>query len=100
MATEVATRMTVLDPRGYPPKVDARGMAPALETLQGKRLFLVDVGFENSDEFMRQLHGWLAEHEPGIRTEVVRMRDQHQPDPELYGRIAAEGDAAIIGVGT
>ena len=100
MATAVATRLTVLDPRGYPPKVDARGMAPALETLQGKRLFLVDVGFENSDEFMRQLHGWLAEHEPGIRTEVVRMRDQHQPDPELYGRIAAEGDAAIIGVGT
>jgi hypothetical protein len=46
------------------------------------------------------LHGWLEEHEPGIRAEVVRMRDQHQPDPELYGRIAAEGDAAIIGVGT
>ena len=100
MATAVGTRLTVLDPRGYPPKVDARGMAPALETLRGKRLFLVDVGFENSDEFMRQLHDWLAEHEPRIRTEVVRMRDQHQPDPELYGRIAAEGDAAIIGVGT
>jgi hypothetical protein len=100
MATAVGTRLTVLDPRGYPPKVDARGMSPALETLQGKRLFLVDVGFENSDEFMRQLHGWLADNEPGIRTEVVRMRDQHQPDPELYGRIAAEGDAAIIGVGT
>jgi hypothetical protein len=49
---------------------------------------------------MRQLHGWFEEHEPGIRTEVVRMRDQHQPDPELYGRISAEGDAAIIGVGT
>ena len=30
----------------------------------------------------------------------MRMRDQHNPDPELYGRIAAEGDAAIIGVGT
>jgi hypothetical protein len=100
MATAVGTRPTVLDPRGYPPKVDARGMSPALETLQGKRLFLVDVGFENSDEFMRQLHGWLADNEPGIRTEMVRMRDQHQPDPELYGRIAAEGDAAIIGVGT
>ena len=100
MATAVETKLTVLNPEGYPPTVDARGMAPALETLQGKRLFLVDVGFENSDEFMRQLHGWLEEHEPGIRTEVVRMKDQHQPDPELYGRIAAEGDAAIIGVGT
>jgi hypothetical protein len=100
MATAVGMKSTVLNPEGYPPQVDARGMAPALETLQGKRVFLVDVGFENSDNFMRELHGWLAEHEPGIRTEVVRMRDQHQPDPELYGRIAAEGDAAIIGVGT
>jgi len=100
MATAVETKLTVLNPEGYPPNVDARGMAPALETLQGKRLFLVDVGFENSDNFMAQLRGWLEEHEPGIRTEVVRMKDQHQPDPELYGRIAAEGDAAIIGVGT
>ena len=100
MATAVGTKLTVLNPEGYPPQVDARGMAPALETLQGKRVFLVDVGFENSDNFMRQLHGWFEEHEPRIRTEVVRMRDQHQPDPELYGRIAAEGDAAIIGVGT
>ena len=100
MATAVETKLTVLDPRGYPPTVDARGMSPAPETLQGKHVFLVDVGFENSDEFMRQLHGWFADHEPGIRTEVVRMKDQHQPDPELYGRIAAEGDAAIIGVGT
>ncbi len=100
MATAVGTKLTVLSPEGYPPRVDARGMAPALETLQGKRVFLVDVGFENSDNFMRQLQGWLEEHEPAIRAEVVRMRDRHQPDPELYGRIAAEGDAAIIGVGT
>jgi hypothetical protein len=100
MATAVGTKLTVLNPEGYPPQVDARGMAPALETLHGKRLFLVDVGFENSDNFMRQLHGWLEEHQPSIRTEVVRMRDQHNPDPELYGRISAEADAAIIGVGT
>ena len=44
MATAVETKLTVLNPEGYPPRVDARGMAPALETLQGKRLFLVDVG--------------------------------------------------------
>jgi hypothetical protein len=93
-------KLTVLNPEGYPPYVDARGMAPALETLQGRTLFLVDIGFENSDNFIRQLHGWFDEHEPGIRTEVARWRDQHQPDPELCERIAAEGDAAIIGVGT
>ncbi len=96
----VSTKLTVLNPMGYPPQVTARGMAPALERLDGKSLFLVDIGFENSDNFIRQLEGWLAEHEPGIRTQVVRWRDQHRPDPELCERIKAEGDAAIIGVGT
>jgi hypothetical protein len=100
VAATTQRKLTVLNPEGYPPQVTAREMAPALETLQGKRLFLVDIGFENSDQFIRQLHGWFEEHEPGIRTEVVRWRDQHQPDPELCERIAAEGDAAIIGVGT
>ena len=100
VAASTERKLTVLNPEGYPPKVDATGMAPALETLHGRTLFLVDVGFESSDTFMAQLHGWFDEHEPGIRTQVVRMKDQHQPDPELYGRIAAEGDAAIIGVGT
>jgi len=100
VAVATKQKLTVLNPEGYPPKVDARGMAPALETLQGKRLFLVDIGFENSGPFMAQLHGWLEEHEPDIRTEVVRWRDQHNPDPELCARIAAEGDAAIVGVGT
>ncbi len=93
-------KLTVFNPLGYPPRVEARGMAPPLDTVQGKKLFLIDIGFENSDNFMAQLRGWLEEHEPGIRTEIVRWRDQHQPDPELCRRVAAEGDAAIIGVGT
>ncbi len=93
-------KLTVLDPRGYPPKVTARGMAPGLERLEGKTVFLVDIGFENSDAFIGQLEGWFAEHEPGVETRVVRWRDQHQPDPELCERIRAEGDAAIVGVGT
>jgi hypothetical protein len=100
VAATTQRKLTVFSPEGYPPRVRARGMAPALETLQGKRLFLVDIGFENSDNFIRQLHGWLEEHEPGIETKVLRWRDQHQPDPELCERVAAEGDAAIIGVGT
>jgi hypothetical protein len=90
----------VLNPEGYPPKVSARGMAPSLDKLEGKKVFLVDVGFANSDNFFAQLHGWFDDHRPEIRTEVVRWRDQHAPDPELCERIRHDGDAAIIGVGT
>jgi hypothetical protein len=93
-------KMKALNPEGYPPKVSATGMAPSLDTLDGKKLFLIDVGFANSDNFMKQLHGWLEEHRPTIETEVVRWRDQHAPDPELCERVKAEGHAAVIGVGT
>ena len=95
----MSQKLTVLSPLGFPPKVTAKGLAPALDTLEGKKLFLVDVGFENSDNFMAQLQDWLAQHEPGIDTEIVRWKNQHYPDPELCDRIRAEGDAAILGVG-
>jgi hypothetical protein len=95
----MSTKTTVLSPLGFAPKVKGQGLAPGMETLDGKTVFLVDVGFENSDNFMVQLKGWLAEHEPRVNTEVVRWEDQHRPDPELCARIKHEGDAAILGVG-
>jgi hypothetical protein len=92
-------KLSVLNPLGFPPKVTVKRLAPGLGSLRGRKLFLVDVGFENSDSFMAQLRGWLEEHEPDVRTEIVRWRDQHRPDPDLCARIRAEGDAAILGVG-
>jgi hypothetical protein len=89
----------VLNPLGYAPKVKARGLAPALDGLDGKKVFLVDVGFENSDTFMDRMRVWLAEHRPDLTTEVVRWQDMHKPDPVLCERIKEEGDAAILGVG-
>jgi hypothetical protein len=94
------SKFAVLDPTGYAPTVTGQGLAQGLGTLDGRRIFLVDVGFENSDEVMRQIQGWMAEHQPQTQTEVVRWRDQHLPDPELSARIRAEGDGAILGVGT
>jgi hypothetical protein len=91
--------LRVLNPMGYAPKVKARGLAQSLDTLDGKKVFLVDVGFENSDTFMERMRVWLAEQRPAVATEVVRWHDMHKPDPELCDRIKAEGDAAILGVG-
>jgi len=93
------SKLTVLNPEGYPPKVTSRGLANPLDVLDGKTVFLVDVGFENSDNFMRQLQGSLAARRPKVRTEVVRWADQHKPDPVLSERIRSQGDAAILGVG-
>ena len=60
-------------------------MAPSLDRLDGKKLFLVDVGFANSDNFMAQLHGWFEEHRPTIRTEIVRWPTSTSPTPSSSG---------------
>lgn len=93
------TELTVHDPRGHPPKVTGKRLAPRHESLDGKRVFLVDCLFDGSDIFMRELRGWFAENLPAVGTAVVRPRESWVDDPEMRARIVADGDAAILGVG-
>ena len=53
-------KLTVHDPRGYPPKVTGKALAPRVETLDGRTLYLVDCLFDNSDAFMGQLDDWFS----------------------------------------
>ena len=48
----MSERIIVHDPRGYPPKVVGKRLAPRLDKLDGKIVYLVDCLFENSDHFM------------------------------------------------
>ncbi|HEX9644164.1 MAG TPA: hypothetical protein VGC11_09235 [Acidimicrobiia bacterium] len=92
-------KLRVLNPIGYAPTITARGLAPSLDALDGKTIFLVDIGWENCDVFADQLQRWFAARHPEVRTRVAKWKDQHQPDPELSDQIRTEGDAAILGVG-
>ena len=40
-------RIAVHDPRGYPPKVVGKRLAPRLSSLDGKTIYLVDCLFDN-----------------------------------------------------
>ena len=62
----MAETLTVHDPRGYPPKVTGKPLAPRLQSLEGQTLYLVDCLFDNSDAFVDQLHAWFSEHLPGV----------------------------------
>jgi hypothetical protein len=92
-------RITVHDPRGYPPKVVGKRLANRLIDLDGKRVYLVDCLFDNSDAFMEQLRQWFAEHLPSVIVNVIRTRESWVDDPEMREQVAADGDAAILGVG-
>lgn len=93
-------RIAVMNPMGRPPRITRKQLAPRLEGLDGKTLYLVDARFDDSVEFLKQLQGWLAEHMPGVRTKLVQLSNvYHHDDPTTWADIQAEGDAAIIGVG-
>lgn len=95
----MSTPMTVHDPRGYPPKVSAKRLAPRLDALDGKRVHLVDCLFDNSEAFLQQLQAWFAEHLPSVRTEIVRPRESWVDDAPMRARIVKEADAAVFAVG-
>jgi hypothetical protein len=92
-------RITVHDPRGYPPKVVGKRLASRLPTLDGKKVYLVDCLFDNSAEFIEQLRQWFGEHLPAVETRVIRPKETWADDPEMRATIVAEGDAAILGIG-
>ena len=89
----------VHDPRGYPPEIAGKRLAPRLEELEGKTIYLVDCLFDNSDVFNEQLRQWFAEHLRTTDVRVVRPKESWVDDPELRARIEADGDAAVLGVG-
>jgi len=96
----VVETVTVLNPMGYPPRVSPKDMAPRLETLEGKRVFLVDCRFDDADIFLRQMQDWFQEHMPGVQADMIRLSSVYtRDDPETWQRIKNEGDAAIVGVG-
>ena len=96
----MSEKMRVMNPMGYPPKITQLGMAPRLDTLEGKRVYLVDCRFDDGDLLMGQMQAWFAEHMPSVKT-VLRSKAgvYTEDDPELFQEIKERGDALVLGVG-
>ena len=95
----MTTLIQVHDPRGFPPKVSGKRLAPRLEALDGRVLYLVDCLFDNSEVFMNQLRDWFEQHLPRVIVRTIKPRESWVDDPAMRASIVAEGDAAILGVG-
>ena len=95
----MADRVAVHDPRGYAPKVTGKRLAPRLESLDGKTVYLVDCLFDNSETFMNELRDWFGKNLPKVKTPIIKPRESWVDDPGMRAKIAEDGDAAILGVG-
>ena len=93
-------KITTLNPLGFAPKVTRKPLAPRLETLEGKTVYLVDCRFDDSDIFLKQMQAWFAERMPGVRTVFKPISSVYlNDDPATWNEIKSRGDAAILGVG-
>jgi hypothetical protein len=89
-----AAKITVYNPMGTPPPIKMKAMAPRLDTINGKTIFLVSTGFPNSREFLEVMADWFRDNHPTVKTEVktggfASLRDE----------IAERADVVFLGVG-
>lgn len=94
-------KIVVVDPRGQPP-LDLRQtpMAPRLDSLDGKTIYIVDVRWPFTHPFSEEMYSVLSERYPN--TKFV-LRDKYgsyfDDDPRLWAEIQEKGDAMIMAVG-
>ena len=92
---------TVLSPQGQPTGAfEPLSMAPRLDSLNGKTLYLVDVGFAGGYEFLEELRAWFSRNMPAVETILRRKQgNMFLDDPELWAEVKGKGHAVIFGVG-
>ncbi len=93
-------KMTVLNPRGNPPAIPLVPMAPRLDTLDGKTVYLVDVRFEGGKSFLLEMMDWFAKNMPRVKTVFREKAGPYMDaDPNLWAEIKGKGDAMIMAIG-
>jgi hypothetical protein len=95
-----AQGLTVLNPLGQPPAIVRVPMAPRIADLNGKTIYIVDIGFTDTHQFFTEMQKLLAEKYPRttwiVRTKIGTYFDD---DPKLWAEIKEKGSGMIMGVG-
>jgi hypothetical protein len=89
-----------LNPKGTPPAVQLFPMAPRLDSLDGKTVWLVDTGFDGGGYLLQQIQLWFKQNMPTVNTVFRRKAGPYmEDDPALWKEIKEKGHAAIMAIG-
>ena len=121
-------KLTVLNPRGQPSGIFGRvgeagagmlanrnpdtqpklsrdeliplRMAPRLDSLENKTIYLVDTGFAGGKEFLEEMQKWFKENMPSVKTVVhIKSGNAFVDSPELWPELKKKADGVVFGVG-
>jgi hypothetical protein len=74
-------------------------VAPRLDTLEGKTIYLVDMNYEGFGltPVLKEMQAWFAENMPGIKT-ILKLKSGNyiSDDPALWKEIAEKGGNGVI----
>ena len=102
MNDETVNKITVLNPAITGRKAERVPLAPRLDTLEGRTLYMVDINWGGPDaanSVFEQIQAWFAAHMPDVRTVIRKKKGWYEDDdPDLWKEIQAGGDAAIVGI--
>jgi len=95
-------KLRVLNPTPPDRMVDRVPLTPRLDTLEGKTIFLVDIGWGGKDaapSIYKEIKAWFAQNMPSVKIEVRGIKGFYMQDqPELLKEISEKGDAAMFGI--
>ena len=75
-------------------------MAPRMDSLDSKTIYLVDVGFAGGRDFLEEVQSWFNKNMPSVKTVLVSKSGTPFSDsPELWAEIKKKGDGVVFGVG-
>ena len=99
--SKTAEKITVLNPLGTPPPIKLKTMAPRLDTLDGKTIYLVDDGFVGGDNLLYEIQDWFKENHPKTTTIFKRKGGGgfDAEDPALWAEMKDKADGIIIALG-
>ena len=127
-SADPGTKLTILDPRGQPSGIFGRRgesgahmmaifdpethptmsraaliplrMAPRLESLENKTIYLVDTGFAGGREFLEEVQAWFGANMPSVKTVLhIKSGNAFSDSPELWAELKKKADGVVFGVG-